>query len=62
MVSSHDVVFDKTFSRSLAYTSLPYLEALAMQPSVSYIPYATSYYEQTGDIITSAQFEEGYLL
>ena len=30
-----------------------------MQPSVSYIMYATSYHEQTGDIITILQFEEG---
>ena len=29
-----------------------------MQPEVSYILYATSYHEQTGDIITFAQFEE----
>ena len=29
-----------------------------MQLSVSYIPYATSSYEQTGYIITFAQFEE----
>ena len=33
-----------------------------MEPSVSYIPYATSYHEQTGDIITFAQFEEGDLV
>ena len=33
-----------------------------MRLSVSYIPCATSSKEQTGDIITSAQFEEGGLL
>ena len=42
--------------------SCPYSEALAMRPAVSYIPYATSSHEQTGDIITFAQFEEGGLL
>ena len=42
--------------------SRPYLEALAMWPEVSYILYATSYHEQTGDIITFAQFEEGNLV
>ena len=41
--------------------SCPYSEALAMRPAVSYIPYATSYHEQTGNIITFAQFEEGNL-
>ena len=33
-----------------------------MQPDVSYIPYATSSREQTGNIITFTQFEEGGLL
>ena len=46
----------------LAYTPHPYSEALDMRPSVSYIPYATSYNEQTGDIITFAQFGEGNLV
>ena len=32
-----------------------------MQPAVLYIPYTTSSHEQTGDLITFAQFEEGYL-
>ena len=35
---------------------------MAMCPAVSYTPYATSLKEQTGDIITFAQFEEGGLL
>ena len=39
-----------------------YSEALDMRPSVSYILYATSSYEQTGYIITSAEFEEGNLV
>ena len=33
-----------------------------MRPDVSSTPYATSSREQTGNIITFAQFEEGNLL
>ena len=33
-----------------------------MQPQCLYIPYATSSHEQTGDIITYAQFEEDDLV
>ena len=33
-----------------------------MRPEVLYIPYATSYNEQNGDIINFAHFEEGYLV
>ena len=33
-----------------------------MRPSVSYITYATSSHEQTGNIIHFAQFEEGGLV
>ena len=43
------------------YTSQLYVEAMTMQLAVSYIPYDTSSREQTGDIITLAQFEEGNL-
>ena len=35
---------------------------MAMGPSVTYTPYATSSKEQTGNIITFTQFEEGNLL
>ena len=35
---------------------------MAMRPAVSYTPYATSSKEQTGDVITFTQFEEGNLL
>ena len=35
---------------------------MAMQPAVSYIPYATYSREQTVKIITFTQFEEGGLL
>ena len=52
----------KGFSSALSYTSRPYLEALAMCPAVTYTPYATSSKEQTRDVITFAQFEEGNLL
>ena len=46
----------------LAYTSQPYLEAMAMRPSVTYTPCDTSSREQTGNIIMSAQSEERNLL
>ena len=39
-----------------------YLEAFDIWSAVSYICYATSSHEQTGDIITFAQFEEGNLV
>ena len=39
-----------------------YSEAMAMRPAVTYTPYATSSKEQTGDVITFAQFEEGKIL
>ena len=53
---SHDVVFNETFSSALAYKTHPHSEALAIQPSVSYIPHATSSDEQTSKIVTFAQF------
>ena len=31
---------------------------MAMFPTVTYTPYAKSYKEQTGDVITFTQFEE----
>ena len=46
----------------LSYTSRPYAEAMAMSLEVTYTPYATSSKEQTGDVITFAQFEEGDLI
>ena len=61
IVSSQNVVFDETFSSKLAYTLCPYSEALAMKPSVSYIPYDTSFHENSGNIIAFARFEEGDL-
>ena len=42
--------------------SQPYSEATGMHLAVTYTPHATSSREQTGDIITFAQFEEGVLL
>ena len=35
---------------------------MAMRPTISYTPYATTSKEQTGDVITFAQFEEGNLI
>ena len=35
---------------------------MAMRPAVTYTPYALSSKEQTGDVITFTQFEEGNLL
>ena len=46
----------------LAYTSQPYPEVMAMRPELTYTPYATSSKEQTGDVITFTQFEEGNIL
>ena len=59
VISLYDVVFDKNISSALSYTSRPYLEAMAMLLAVTYTPYATSSKEQTSDVITFAQFEEG---
>ena len=62
VISSYDVVFDESFSSALSYTSRPYLEAMSMRPTVTYTSYATSSKEQTGDVITFTQFEEGNIL
>ena len=42
--------------------SQPYIQAMAMRPAISYIPYATSSKGKTGDKTTFTQFEEGSLL
>ena len=52
----------KCFSSVLSYTSQPYSEAMAMLPEVTYTPYAMSLREQTGNVITFTQFEEGNIL
>ena len=52
----------KVFSCALAYMSRPYSEAMAMRPAVTYTLYATSLREQTGDVVTLSQFEEGNIL
>ena len=62
VISSYVLRFDESFVSALSYTSRPYAEAMAMRPAVTYTPYATSSKEQTGDIITFAQSEEGNLL
>ena len=62
VILSYDVVLDESFYIALSYTPQPYAEAMAMRPVVTYNPYATSSKEQTGDVITFVQFEEGNLL
>ena len=62
IISSYDVVFDESFSSPLAYMSRPYSEAMEMRPAVTYTPYATYLKEQTGNVITFTQFEEGNIL
>ena len=57
VISSYGVVFDEIFSSALSYTSRPYSEAMVMRPAVTYTLYATSSKEQTGNVITFAQFE-----
>ena len=62
IISSYDVVFDKSLSSALVYTSQNYPEAMAIRPAVTYTTCDTSSREQTGDIITFAQFEEGNII
>ena len=61
LISLYDVVFDECFSSALSNTSRPYLEAMAMRPSVMCTPYSAYSKEQTGNVITFTQFEEGNL-
>ena len=42
--------------------SRPCSEAMVMCPAVTYTPNVMSSKEQTGDVITFAQFEEGNIL
>ena len=42
IIFSYDVVFDESFSSTVAYTSQPYSEAMAMRPTVSYTHCYTS--------------------
>ena len=59
----HMTLYSTTQSSStLACTWHTCSEVLAMQPSVSYIPYATSSHEQNVNIINFAQFKEGNLV
>ena len=55
-ILSYNVVLDESFSSALSYTSRPYSEAMAMRPTVMYTLYANSSKEQTGNVITFAQF------
>ena len=43
----------------MSYTSRLFSEAMTMCTAVTYTPYDTSSKEQTGNIITFTQFEEG---
>ena len=52
----------KFFYSALSYTSRPYSEVMTVRPAVTYTPYDTYSKEQTGDVITFAQFEEGDIL
>ena len=40
VISSYDVVFDKSFSSALSHSTQPYAEAIDMRPTVMYTPYA----------------------
>ena len=62
VISSYNVVFDKSFSSALSHSTQPYAEAMDMRPTVMYTSYAMYSKEQTGDVITFSQFEEGNLL
>ena len=62
LISLYNVVFDKSFSCALSYTSQPYAEVMAMRLTVTYTPYATYSKEQTGNVIKFAQVEEGNLI
>ena len=46
VILSDNVVFDESFSSAFSYMSRPYSEAMAMRPTVTYTPYATSSKEQ----------------
>ena len=50
IISSYDVVFDESFSSSLAYTSQPYSEAMTMYLSLIYAPCDTYSRGKTGYI------------
>ena len=62
IISLYDVRFDKSFVSALSYLSRSYAEVMVMRPEVTYTTYATSSKEQTGDVLTFAQFEEGGLI
>ena len=62
IISLYDVFLNDSLSSMLAYMFQTYAEDMAMQPDVSYIPFATSSRGQTGNIIMFAHVEEGDLL
>ena len=62
ILSSYYVVFEESFSSTLAYISRRYSEVMDMHPYMSYIPCDKYWKEHTGNIIKFAQLEEGGLL
>ena len=54
IISSCDVIFDESFSSTLAYMSQPYAEAISMRPAVSYTPYAFTHFEE-GDLLSETR-------
>ena len=62
IISSYDVIVDESFSSMLAYTPQSYEEAMYVCTNLSYTPYSTNSREQTDNIITLTQFEEGNLV
>ena len=61
IVSPYDVVFDESFSSTLAYTARPYSESMEMLPAVTYTMYATFQKEQTGNV-GFPEHQKGYLV
>ena len=62
IIYSYDVVFEKSFSSALEYTSEPFSEEMVMRTPVTYTPCVKYLRGKTGNIITFAQFEEGNIL
>ncbi len=57
IVISGDVICDETFASTVAETWRPFHNALALQPTASFIPVSYIVLEHTGDLLS--QFEEG---
>jgi hypothetical protein len=57
IVISGDVICDESFASTVAETWRPFHDALALRPTVSFIPDSYTVLEHTGDLLS--QFEEG---